>query len=279
MTAPDGGRLLLTVGFRNRYRFAPEHRALPNRLWSIRRRMRILLTEENSAVGAGLCQALSGTHQIHSLPAGTRLTDAEAMWAQLRGIDAVIHTGVPLNPAATGSGAEAERAALEEATQGMHVLLEALTQANIRRFIYCSTLELFENMPDDRYICEQWRPDPGTDMRTLSRHLAEQVAREFARDRALSVTILRLGRLTREEDVIPGQEPDLMWLDPRDAVRAIASAVEVDRSQQLNWQSRWAVFHICARPPHPKFLLDGSRSLAFEPEHNFASAWSAAGAA
>lgn len=241
--------------------------------------MRILLTEETSAVGPELSQALSATHQVHSLPPDMQLTNTEAMWAQLRGIDAVIHTGVPLNPAATGPGFEAERAALEEATQGMHVLLEALTQANIRRFIYCSTLELFENMPDDRYISEQWRPDPDTDMRTLSRHLAEQVAREFARERAVSVTILRLGRLIREEDVTPGQVPDLMWLDPRDAARAIASAVEADRSQQLNWQSRWAVFHICARPPHPKFLLNASHSLGFEPQHNFTSAWSAAGAA
>lgn len=241
--------------------------------------MRILLTEDQSALGAELCQALSPMHQVRSLPAGSRLTDPTAMWAAMRDIDAVVHTGAWLNPAAAGTDYTAERAALEEATQGTHVLLEALTQANVRRYIYCSTLELFENLPDDRYISEQWRPDPGTDMRTLSRHLAEQVAREFARERALSTTILRLGRLAREEDVSPGVAPDLMWLDPRDAAQAVAVAVQEDRSQQLNWQLRWAVYHICARPPHPKFLLDGARGLGFEPRHNFSAAWAASGAA
>ena len=46
-----------------------------------------------------------------------------------------------------------------------------------------------------------------------------------------------------------------------------------DQSQQLNWQSRWTVYHICARPPHPKFLLDGAGGLGFEPVYNFAAAW------
>ena len=235
--------------------------------------MRILLTEENSPLGGELARTLSTTHQVQALAPGADLTDADALWGTMRGIDVVIHTGATLTPAAAGAGYDAERAILDEATQGMHLLLDAVTNAGIRRFIYCSTLELFSQMPDDRYISEQWRPDPGTDMGTLSRHLAEQVTREFARERAVSITILRLGRLCREQDVPAGAKPDLMWLDPRDAVAAVAGALQLDNSAQLNWQSRWAVFHICARPPHPKFLLDGARRLGYEPQHNFASAW------
>jgi nucleoside-diphosphate-sugar epimerase len=175
--------------------------------------------------------------------------------------------------AADGIGYDAERAVLDEATRGMHVLLDAVTQAGIRRFIYCSTLELFSTVPHDRYISEHWQPDPGTDMLTLSRHLAEQVTREFARERAITITILRLGRLRREEDVLADEDPDLMWLDRRDAAVAVERAVDRDQSQQLNWQSRWTVYHICARPPHPKFLLDGAGALGFEPVYNFAAAW------
>ena len=237
--------------------------------------MRILLTEESSPLGGELSRTLSTTHQVRSLAAGTDLTDVDALWGAMRGLDVVLHTGVPLLPVAAGDGDDVDRAILDEATQGMHVLLEAVTDAGIRRFIYCSTLELFSQIPDDRYISEQWRPDPGTDMATLSRHLAEQVTREFARERAVSITILRLGRLCREEDVPTGHKPDLMWLDPRDAVSAVTGALQLDNSAQLNWQSRWSVFHVCARPPHPKFLLDGARRLGFEPQHNFASAWTA----
>ena len=104
-------------------------------------------------------------------------------------------------------------------------------------------------------------------------HLAEQVTREFARDRAITITILRLGRLRREEDVLADEDPDLMWLARRAAAVAVERAVDRDQSQQLNWQSRWTVYHICARPPHPKFLLDGAGGRGFEPVYNFAAAW------
>jgi nucleoside-diphosphate-sugar epimerase len=235
--------------------------------------MRILLTEDSSPLGVELLKSLADTHQVHTLPADADLTLGDVMWNAVRGTDAIVHTGACLRSVSLGTGYDAERAALEEATQGMSVLLDAATQANVRRFIYCSTLELFSAIPDDRYISEHWRPDPGTDMSTLSRHLAEQVTREFARERAVSVTILRLGRLCREEDVSAGTRPDLMWLDPRDAAAAVEQAVHRDTSQELNWQSRWTVYHICARPPHPKFLLDGSRGIGFDPVHNFATCW------
>jgi nucleoside-diphosphate-sugar epimerase len=240
--------------------------------------MRILLTEDSTPFGVELLHTLSDTHQVSALPGGTELTDVDAMWSAVRGIDAVVHTGVTLSAAADGTGYDAERAVLDEATRGMHVLLDAVTQAGIRRFVYCSTLELFASISDDCYISEQWQPDPGTDMLTLARHLAEQVTREFARERAVTITILRLGRLRREEDVLAGEEPDLMWLDQRDAAAAVERAVHRDQSEQLNWQSRWTVYHICARPPHPKFLLDGARGLGFEPVHNFAAAWGEGGA-
>jgi nucleoside-diphosphate-sugar epimerase len=235
--------------------------------------MRILLTEDSSPLGVELLNSLTETHQVHALPAGADLTQGDAMWNAVRGTDVIVHTGVCLRSASPGTAYDAERASLEEATQGMYVLLDAATQAGVKRFIYCSTLELFSATPDDRYISEHWRPDPGTDMSTLSRHLAEQVTREFARERAVSVTILRLGRLCREQDVNADTEPDLMWLDPRDAAVAVGQAVHRDTSQLLNWQSRWTVYHICARPPHPKFLLDGAKGLGFDPAHNFAACW------
>jgi nucleoside-diphosphate-sugar epimerase len=240
--------------------------------------MRILLTEDRSPLGSELLKGLSGTHKVHTVPVGTALTNTDAIWSVVRETDAVVHTGQSLRLVGTDAEPDAEREMLVEATQGMHGLLDAATQAGVRRFVYCSTLDLFASIPDDRYISEQWRPDPGTEMATLSHHLAEQVTREFARERAVSVTILRLGHLLSQEHATTALTPDLltpdlMWLDPRDAADAVECALQRDTSAQLNWQSRWSVYHICSQPPHPKFLLAAARSLGFEPQYNFASAW------
>jgi nucleoside-diphosphate-sugar epimerase len=230
--------------------------------------MRILVTEATSPLGRGLIHALSEVHQARALPAGFDLTDAAAVW--------VVCTGEPTGPLPDDAYAR-ERAQLDAASRGVHVLFDAATQAGIRRVILCSSLELFAGYPDDVCISEHWRPDPGTDMAVLSRHLAEQVAREFARERAVSVTVLRLGRL-QDEDAAAGP-PDRAWLDPRDAAAAVGAALAHDRSGELNWQARFRVVHVCARAPRLRFLLDGARALGFEPRHNFEAAWSAAGAA
>lgn len=238
--------------------------------------MRILLTEDRSCLGKELASELSEAHQVCALPAAVDPFDPSAIWQQMRGIDVVIHTGQFVTEAAAQQGSSGDRARLDEATRGTCILLEAAVESGVRRILYCSTLELFARMPADRYISEHWRPDPGPEAGPLSQHLAEQVTREFARVNPVSVTVLRLGRLIREEDVAPGTTPDLMWCDPRDAAAAVGQAVSLDRSDQLNWQSRWAVVHVCSQPPHPQFLLDGARRLGWEPQHNFSRQWSAA---
>lgn len=250
--------------------------------------MRILVSEGTSRIGSALLRALPTEHRIRILsdeaaldtdrrrieavPAS--LTDAQTFWHAVRGVDAVVLTGQVTTPLPTDD-LERERALLDIATRGTHALFEAAVDAGVRRFVYCSTLELFRGVPDDVYVSEQRRPDPGTDMRYLSHHLAEQVTREFARAHAVTVTVLRLGRLESEDDPVGGGEPDLMWLDPRDAAAAVVLALGRDRSADLNWTSRWSVLHVCAEPPHPKFLLGGIRALGFEPRHNFGSRWAA----
>ena len=239
--------------------------------------MRILLTEAGSVLGAALDAALKGGHQVRTLAAeGVDPMRAHDVWQAVRGVDAVVLTGEVAGPLPSDDLAR-DRHLLDAATRGTHVLFQAAVEAGVKRLVYCSSLELFARVPDDVYVAEHRRPAPGTDMRWLSRHLAEQVAREFAREFAATVTVLRLGRLVREEDVSAGAEPDLMWLDPRDAATAVAGALGRDHSAALNWTQRFAVYHVCASPPHAKFLTDAARAgLGFSPEHNFAAAWSAA---
>ncbi len=256
--------------------------------------MRILVSEGTSRMGSILLQRLSGEHRLRvSKPPGGEtpeapgvdvvdadIHDPEGARAAVSGVDAIVHTG-PAGPPALppGDSYEGERALLDRAARGTSVLLQAAVEARVSRLVHCSSLEVFHEVPDDVYISEQHRPLPGTAMRRLGHHLAEQVTREFARDYALGVTVLRLGRLVREDEVPAGSEPDLSWLDPRDAAAAVELALGGDNAGARNWIGRWQVRHVCHLPPHPKFLLDGIRGMGFEPRHNFRRQWAARGAA
>ncbi|MDA0334512.1 MAG: NAD(P)-dependent oxidoreductase, partial [bacterium] len=103
--------------------------------------------------------------------------------------------------------------------------------------------------------------------------------REFARDFLVGVTALRLGTIAAQDEVI-GQAPDLSWLDPRDAVRAFQGALTQMTSQHSadnpNWSRRWQLFHVCATPPHPKYVSDRAGQV-FQAQHSFGEAWAAAG--
>jgi nucleoside-diphosphate-sugar epimerase len=249
----------------------------------------MLVSEAASRLGNALLDSLVNSHQVriarHSRDT-VELNDCEvvdmdpmdpaAAWRAVRGMEAVVLTGQPPQPIPTTS-IEGAHARLDHATRGTHTLLQAAVDAGVRRVVLCSTLELFRDLPDDIYVVEHRRPQPGTDTELLACHLAEQVTREFARAHAVTVTVLRLGRLVREEDAA-GQAPDLMWLDPRDAASAVELALGRDQCEALNWVSRWQMRHVCHLPPHPKFLIDGMQSLGFVPEHNFESQWLGAAA-
>ena len=241
-------------------------------------------------MGRVLLDRLSGDHRLRvARPPGAEapdasgleivdadLYDADGACLAVAGVDAIVHTG-PAGPPALppADSYECERALLDRATRGTRALLQAAVESGVSRLVYCSSLEVFHETPDDVYVSEQQRPRPGTAMRRLAYHLAEQVTREFAREHAVTVTVLRLGRLAREDEVAEGTEPDLTWLDPRDAAAAVELALGRDRAGSRNWVGRWQVRHVCHQPPHPKFLLDGIREMGFEPRHNFHRQWAA----
>ena len=98
------------------------------------------------------------------------------------------------------------------------------------------------------------------------------VCREFARDFPVTATALRLGRVVTEEEV--EGLPDSMWLDRRDAAQAFRLALGRERSDDLRFTARWALYHICADIPNPRFLIDSAKTtIGFRPEHNFQKQW------
>ena len=182
-------------------------------------------------------------------------TNKDTVWEAVRGVDAVVHLGeiVGVIP-----GHQIDRA-----TRGVYMLLRAAVDAGVRRVVLGSTLAFFDSYPDDVYITEYWRPDPTDDLEQMLPALSEIAAREFAREHALSVAVLRLGRLVDADTA--KAPPDIDWLDYRDAAKAFAMAVDRDASGELNWQRRYAVYHIVGNHLNPRFLLEDRRIAGLQP--------------
>ena len=157
---------------------------------------------------------------------------------------------------------------LDLATRGTHVLFSAAVEAGIKKFICASTLSIFNGYPDDVYITELWKPLPSPEIVEMTKYLGELTAREFAREHLVTVTGLRLGELVLEE-VVQGETPNLAWLDIRDAASAFRCVLNRDSSNSAWWTQRWAVYHICADIPNPKFLIDQARGIGYQPAHDF----------
>lgn len=245
--------------------------------------MRILITGASSPLAQAVIAELGGAHMLRLMDTvpveppekmecfqGT-LLEHDDCWRAVRGMDAVIHTGEPPSELPEDELAR-DAALLDLATRGTHNLFKAGVEAGVKRFVYGGTLDIFRPYPDDVYISELWKPLPAPDMPEMSRYLGELTCREFARDYMVTITALRLGKLVREEDVA-GKPPDLLWLDLRDAAQAFRLALDRDASHEVWWTRRWAMFHICADIPNPKYLIDAAKRLGYQPAYNFEANW------
>ncbi|MSS72423.1 MAG: NAD(P)-dependent oxidoreductase [Candidatus Latescibacteria bacterium] len=244
--------------------------------------MKVLITGASGRLTQAIATALGQEHALRlmdSVPVKPpekvefiqgSLLNPDDVWRAVRGMEAVILTGEP-PPDLPGDGRD--RMLLDLATRGTHNLCKAAVEAGVNRLLYAGTLSVFRPYPDDRYINENTKPLPGPEMGEMSRYLGELTCREFARDHLVTVTCLRLGTLALEEEVV-GQTPDLMWLDPRDAAQAFRAALNRDHSREASWTRRWAVWHVGAAIPNPKYLTPRALTdLGYKPAHNFQANW------
>ncbi len=246
--------------------------------------MDILITGASSALGRAVAAELADGHKLllfdsTSVDAGDNarsiegeLTDPKVVWEAVRGVDAILHLGEP-PPALPTDGLARDEVLLDHATRGTHVLFSAAVDARVQRFVFGSTLEVFDDYPDDVYISENWKPLPSTRMEVMSRYLGEGICRCFVRDNRIGVTVLRLGRVVLEEEVEDVEEGDLMWVDRRDAASAFACALRRDTCQAVTWSDRWGLFHICAPIHNGKFLIAAAEKMGYAPERSFARHW------
>ena len=241
--------------------------------------MNILITGASSQLAQAIATELKDDHSVRlmdSVPVDVaegcdftqgNILDPEDSWEVLRGIDTLIHTGEPPTDLPSDE-LKREQMLLDLATHGTHVLFSAAVEAGIKKFICASTLSIFNAYPDDVYITELWKPLPSPEIVEMTKYLGELTAREFAREHLVTVTGLRLGELVLEE-AVQRETPSLAWLDIRDAAGAFRCALNRDSSSSAWWTQRWAVYHICADIPNPKFLIDQARGIGYQPAHDF----------
>lgn len=253
--------------------------------------MNVLITGAESRLGQAIARELAPGNRLRLWGTGESeldenityfegdMRDPDIAWQAVQNMQAIIHTSEP-PPNLPEDDLACEQKLLDLATRGTHVLFKAGIEAGIKRFVYGSTLQIFEAYPDDVYISEMWRPLPSTDKFQLTRYLGEMTAREFARDFPVAVTVLRLGKLIAEENASP-QNSDLMWVDYRDAARAFRLSLNRDAQSELKWNKRFALHHICADIQNPKYLvgkISGFQLRGFQPQHNFEAIWRGGGA-
>lgn len=230
--------------------------------------MNILITSAGSELARNVAGALAEAHtlrltELHPVEnivgdfLQSELGHDEATNELVRGIDTIIHIAeVPPNLLAGAD--QPDNYAIDYQTRCTYNLLMAASEEGVKRFIYASTLRLFEQHGEDWTVAESWKPRPSVDSFVLSKHLGEFTCREFAREGKINVTCLRLGNLITTETAATTKY-DSMWLEMNDAVTAFQGA--------LTSPSQWDTYHIQSEFPGARFSVRTAKAeIEFNPQ-------------
>ena len=158
--------------------------------------MNVLITSASSATAQIITGALCVSHTLRltDLPSNASgdiiandLGHESETDRLVAGIDAIVNIGYQ---GQYGSNIHL----MDYHTRRMYNLLQAASNAGVKRYINISTLKLFQDHEENLVVTEKWRSDPpADDIELLVAHMAEYVCKEFARDRLIQVVNLRLG--------------------------------------------------------------------------------------
>lgn len=202
--------------------------------------MQILITSARHERCAALADHLAQSHEVRLTERAHVETAHEFVLSALghdrstnlltRGMDAIIHTVEPLPD-------EDVSAQLDAATRCTYNLLMAAAEEGVPQVVLLSTLELMADYPSGYRVKETWRPLPSTQPPTLSKHLAEQISREFAREGSLGIKILRLGEASNDTVAVAVGE----------ALAEPPSLAAKHRSREEGGAEAWSITHIGER--------------------------------
>jgi len=231
----------------------------------------VLITAAESPLAQVIAAELTDRYRVSLTARGDARSDFpltkapldadETTAALVRGKDALVHVAEP-------APADHKITPIDYRTRLTYNLLQAASRAGVRRVVYLSSLELLTAYGEDFQVTEDWRPRPGSDPRLLSHYLGEFTCREFAREGAFSVVILRLGKVVRADEVA-GRPFDPLGVDQRDVARAVALALAALEASDGRKLGPWSVFHVQADSPPARFSIQkAKRVLGYRPQFN-----------
>lgn len=229
--------------------------------------MNVLITSAGSKLARRLATAASETHTLRLTELEPVNTDFEFIQSELghdestdelvKGMDTIVHIAETPSELKAKSD-QPDNYEIDYQTRCTYNLLMAASAEGVNHFIYASTLRLFEQHGEDWTVKENWRPKPSEDSYVLAKHLGEFTCREFARERKINVSCLRLGAIITDEEASDA-EFNSMWLGIDDAVAAFQGAIDAP--------SRWGIFHVQSEFPGSRFNIGKAKGhLKFEPQ-------------
>ena len=171
--------------------------------------MQLLITSASTKLARRLAASLSANHEIRLTDIVDVQTDFDFIRSNLdhesqlpvQHVDSVVHLAWP--PSAKGLTlndiSDSANQLLDFSTRCTYNLLTASAEAGVSNFIFLSTLRLFDRLGPNVAIGPRWRPQPSTAPDLLASYLGECICKEFARERLIKITILRLGEVSTEE--------------------------------------------------------------------------------
>jgi hypothetical protein len=226
----------------------------------------ILITCGGARLAQSLAAGLQATYPIRLTERAPVRTDHEfvecalghdsATQAAVRGAEAIVHVAEPRPQETPGEQ-------IDFLTRCTYNLLWAAAEESVPRVVLLSTLDLMTAYDPDFTVSETWRTRPPAEPNALGKHLAEFTCREFAREGRISIVVLRLGKVVREEEV-RGQPFDPLWVEERDVAHAVSCALAAGLTAKLG---RWQIFHIQPDSPRSRFAVNRAKqALGYQPK-------------
>ncbi len=186
--------------------------------------MKLLITGADNVLGECAFRHFSKEHDVRAVGCGSDLRDPAVAASLVEGVGAVLHLD-----GYAADATQTEFDLLDFSARGTYVLMSAARNAGVARVVVGSTLDFFEDYPEDYVIDEDWRPLPKPDAASLVPLMVELTAREFAREGGIEAVCLRFGAL------------DDMGTPEADAMKAIEEALKLKFNR---YGYRWGLFHI-----------------------------------
>lgn len=236
--------------------------------------MRLAITGADTAFGRAVAGAVAGEHTVRaidlrfsaSMPGGVEtlsgdLRDRDFATSVTDGVDAVLH----LAPIAS-SGTD-DTTVIDISARGSFNLVDMAIEQGVSRFLLASSLSLFDRLPAEWRVHEDWRPRPEPSSEHLACWLSELSLRESCHTAAIRALCLRFGAIVTDSDMA-GKPFDPRWLPIEDAVQAVRCGLR--RLAEEPTHAEWEIYHISSgdrakiRPHRAR-----GEKFAYKPAHRF----------